>query len=193
MKISALVSLTGRPPRSPSGVLRTLGAGLVGAAVLVLAGCGSGPDGGPKVDSLGDGKKNASKSADPSVVSKDPKQAGLQFSRCMRQHGVNQPDPGPDGSVAVTANGADPKVKAALEACNKYMSGGDPNARKAKETKQKTLQAARCLRKQGLNVSDDGQIASSGSDMSKINAAMKACQKYMDGVPIGVSGTVRGS
>ncbi|MGW2740982.1 hypothetical protein [Streptomyces sp. NPDC001450] len=175
MKISALVSLTGRPPRSPSGALRTLGAGLVGAAVLVLAGCGSGPDGGPKVDSLGDGKKNASKSADPSVVSKDPKQAGLQFSRCMRQHGVHQPDPDPNSNVTAIGgpNDSPQKVQEAMKACQKYLPGGDPDS---PETKEKQRDLARCMRRHGVAMNDDGSYPKGRQpDPDKANKASKAC------------------
>ncbi|MFG1707729.1 hypothetical protein ACFLIM_31445 [Nonomuraea sp. M3C6] len=54
-----------------------------------------------------------------------------QFAQCMRENGVNMPDPNPDGSFANGTVGKlnrnDPKFQKALEACNKKfprMGGG---------------------------------------------------------------------
>ncbi|MEU9118486.1 hypothetical protein AB0C96_01260 [Streptomyces sp. NPDC048506] len=56
----------------------------------------------------------------------------------------------------------------------------------AKDPRESMLQAARCLRKQGLDVPDpDGggglQIGGPGISKEKIDAAVKACQRYMGG------------
>lgn len=62
----------------------------------------------------------------------------LQFSQCMRAHGITDfPDPGPDGSLTLPKGGAgsdlDPnnaQFKAASQACQHYLtaspSGGQP-------------------------------------------------------------------
>ena len=47
-------------------------------------------------------------------------QRELKFAQCMRAHGVDIPDPNPNGTggqEGVTINGSDPKTKAALTAC----------------------------------------------------------------------------
>jgi|SRR5262245_32335242 len=45
-------------------------------------------------------------------------QQQLAFARCMRQHGINMPDPTPDGRVDMRAiDPDDPKFKAAERAC----------------------------------------------------------------------------
>jgi hypothetical protein len=105
-------------------------AGLVGALALTLAvaACGGGKSNG--VASLsGSDKPTATTSAN---TSKDFKQAALAFARCMRQHGINVPDPNPNGGGIVvkggpgTLNPDDPKFKAAQQACQKLL----PNAGK---------------------------------------------------------------
>jgi hypothetical protein len=77
----------------------------------------------------------------------DPKQieAMQKMAQCMREHGVDVPDPGDDGLVeihkevksgkgsnAVGIDPEDPKVQAAIKACQKYLpdrldlDGGTP-------------------------------------------------------------------
>lgn len=50
-----------------------------------------------------------------------------RLSQCMREHGVNLPDPNPDGTFPSGTAGAvkrdDPKFRQALEACNKSLPG----------------------------------------------------------------------
>jgi hypothetical protein len=91
--------------------------GLLLGLLLALAACsgGGGKPGG--VASLGDGKATSTTSAGGS---QDERQADLAFARCMRQHGINIPDPKPDGRVDMRGSGVDrddPKFKAAERAC----------------------------------------------------------------------------
>ena len=53
----------------------------------------------------------------------------LKFSRCMREHGIDMPDPGADGGVRmdVGKGGVDPEseeFQAAQEACKQYFAPG---------------------------------------------------------------------
>lgn len=51
------------------------------------------------------------------------KQRMVDFARCMREHGVNMPDPdldGRDGQVGVEIEPDDPDFEAAREACRKF-------------------------------------------------------------------------
>jgi hypothetical protein len=46
----------------------------------------------------------------------------LAYARCMRQHGINIPDPKPDGGIHIEGvNPDDPKFKAAEQACQQYQ------------------------------------------------------------------------
>lgn len=120
----------------------------VGAA-LALGACG-GSDGG------GGGAKSAASPRDKAF------DGALKFSRCMREHGVDFPDPQRVGSGGIKISGrninpSDPKTKAAQSACQKYMQIGggqtlDP-ARRAR-LQQAALQFARCMREHGVDMPD---------------------------------------
>jgi hypothetical protein len=48
-----------------------------------------------------------------------------KYAQCMRDHGVNMPDPDTNGAVRITGvNPNDPAFKAAQEACRAYQPGG---------------------------------------------------------------------
>jgi hypothetical protein len=118
------------------------------AAALALGACGSS-------DNDGGGGKGAS--------GKDKAFEGaLKFSKCMREHGVDFPDPQRVGTGAIKISGAninpnDPKTKAAQSACQKYMQiGGGETIDPAKRAKlqESALQYARCMRGHGVNMPD---------------------------------------
>ncbi len=52
-------------------------------------------------------------------------QRELQFARCMRQHGIDMPDPRPDGGFVTEGNQNEdsPAFKAAERACQHYLDG----------------------------------------------------------------------
>ena len=118
------------------------------AASLTLGACGSSDDG------------NGSASG----ASKEDKafDGALKFSKCMRDHGVDFPDPQRVGSGGIKITGRninpnDPKTKAAQNACQKYMQIGggetiDP-ARRAK-LQEAALNFARCMREHGVDMPD---------------------------------------
>jgi hypothetical protein len=65
---------------------------------------------------------------EPAKPDPQVQQQMLAYARCLRQHGVNIPDPKPGGGIdANGANGAnpnDPKFKAADQACQQYQPKG---------------------------------------------------------------------
>jgi hypothetical protein len=53
----------------------------------------------------------------------------LRFARCMRQHGIDVPDPGASGGIVIkggpsTAKPDEPKFTAAQQACQQYLPDG---------------------------------------------------------------------
>jgi hypothetical protein len=51
----------------------------------------------------------------------------LALARCMRQHGIDMPDPDANGGIDMTGAGVDPdgpKFKAAQQACQQYQPKG---------------------------------------------------------------------
>ena len=87
----------------------------------------------------------------------------LKFAKCMREHGIDMPDPkrvrqrAASSSPAARANSNDPKMKAAQSACQKYMRDrrrrDDRPAKRAK-LQDAALKYARCMRGQGVNMPD---------------------------------------
>jgi hypothetical protein len=125
-------------------------------AVLALGGCGSSDDGG--------GTGTSGKGTDSAF------EGALKFSKCMRDHGVDFPDPQRVGSggIKLTAkniNPNDPKTKAAQSACQKYMKVGggdtlDPQKRAALQ--QAALKYARCMRQHGVDMPDPKMTGNGG-------------------------------
>jgi hypothetical protein len=119
----------------------------VGAA-LALGACGSSDDGG-KPTSSSSGQDKAFEGA-------------LKFSKCMREHGIDMPDPQRVGKGGIKLTGGkvnfnDPKMKSAQRACQKYMQiGGGETIDPAKRAKlqEAALSYARCMRGQGVNMPD---------------------------------------
>lgn len=78
----------------------------------------------------------------------------LAFSRCMRDNGVDMPDPkqGPDGSIAIGAAGAgqdDGKWEAAWEKCRAKLPNGGTHSLSPQE-REKQLAFAKCMRDNGI-------------------------------------------
>jgi hypothetical protein len=82
--------------------------------VLAVAGCGGG--------------RNATASASNAGGGKDERQTALNLAKCMRQQGINIPDPTPDGGIDERGIGIDPdgpKFKAAEQTCQQHSGYGD--------------------------------------------------------------------
>ncbi|MGW4794188.1 hypothetical protein ACWEPC_17480 [Nonomuraea sp. NPDC004297] len=116
---------------------------------LLLTGCGSGDGGGADVASVSGGTGNPSAAAKPS---EDPQERALKFAQCMRENGVEVPDPDSSGRFMMKFDkGTSPeKVEAAQAACKQYapsgklQGGGDP---KMAENLRKLAQ---CMRDNGV-------------------------------------------
>ena len=89
-------------------------------------------------------------------------EGALKFSKCMREHGIDMPDPQRVGSGGIKLSGGkvnfnDPKMKSAQSACQKYMQiGGGETIDPAKRAKlqEAALKYARCMRGQGVDMPD---------------------------------------
>jgi hypothetical protein len=129
-------------------------AAVVPLLALTLAGCG-GHGRKPGVATVGGtGKANPSPTA-----SVDPQTALLNFARCMREHGVDMPDPDSDGKVTIMASGGSTsgnktQVDAAQAACRQYMpNGGAPPSMSPEELDQ-LRKFAQCMREHGVQMAD---------------------------------------
>src|SRR5690349_7856634 len=98
------------------------------------------------------------------------RKAMLAFAQCMREHGVNMPDPqfGENGGVTMRrdSSGSPEKDRAAEKACAKYQRAVKPptlSDEEKAEFRKQALANARCLREHGIDApdpefGDDGSI-----------------------------------
>jgi hypothetical protein len=159
------------------------------ALALLLAGCGRTPSS-DQVASLADTRPEASSSPVPS----SPEDQLRAFARCMREHGIDMPDPqvvagggsgGPQrGRVGVTVprgGKSDRRFAEAERACKKYLPTGKDLAPNDPQALDRALEMARCLRRHGLDVPDPRpdepgiKISADGKDDAKVRRAMEAC------------------
>jgi hypothetical protein len=184
-----------RPPRPSRRWWRPRLAGLVGAVValtLAVAACSGGGKANGVASLSGANKPTATTSASGSH---DDRQMALAFARCMRQHGIDMPDPKFNGNGVSQEFSArrggkgpdDPKFKAAQQACQKYLPNGGQPTKPNPQEQQQLLAFARCMRQHGIDVPDPG--ASGGIEVKgrpgtvnpndpKFKAAQQACQQY---------------
>jgi hypothetical protein len=144
-----------------------IAAAVAGALTLGACGAGNGNNGAASADSRED----------------KAFEGALKFSRCMREHGVDFPDPkrvgnggisigGPDAKRLKRLRGgggqADPKLKAAESACQKYLDfggAGEPMDPAEQARMQDAFFAyARCMRSKGINMPDP-KVTSQGVQM----------------------------
>ncbi|MET9617923.1 hypothetical protein [Kitasatospora indigofera] len=171
--------------------LAVLGAtALALGTVLLLSSCsaGAGSGRGDEVASLA--AKGASSSA-PAQAAAGEKGDMVKFAGCMREHGVDMPDPNADGSMpAMAARPADAagsaeaeKMQAADEACRTWLPNGGVLSEKDKaEQRERALQLARCMREHGVDMPDPkpGEeggltLGSDNADKDTMEKAMQAC------------------
>ena len=188
-----------------------LGFALLAAVLAACSGGGATPSG---VATLDDPEAStvpaASGSAAPSVA---PADAMLAFAKCMREHGVDMPDPvvNADGgmTVSIGAEGGKPidtkTMQAADEACKHLMPArpdGGPT-QMTPEQQDAMLAFAKCMREHGVNMPDP-EFGNGGTkvtiggegiafDSPTFKAADEACRSIMpDAMPGFVSGGAGG-
>jgi hypothetical protein len=110
----------------------------------------------------------------------------LAFAKCMREHGIDMPDPSGDGSVKVPAIEDMAAFTEASDACQEKL--GQPPAAEGGPTKSdeerlaEMVKAAECFREHGIEVPDPkaGEMISIPADAPE--DVLAAC------MPHGVSG-----
>ena len=135
--------------------------------VSVLSSACSGGGAANRIATLGGGS-GASASSSSSGDKQSFEDAMLDFARCMREHGVDMPDPtfNGNGGVAITGSGkaggpgpGDATFEAAQKACQPIMDAAEQNAPKPtpeEEAKMRdqALAFAQCMREHGVDVPD---------------------------------------
>ncbi|UBU09122.1 hypothetical protein [Nonomuraea gerenzanensis] len=162
---------------------------LLTAVALALAGCGAPAAREDGVVSAGGGTASAEPAASASA-SLDPEDAALKFAQCMREYGVDMPDP-KEGRVRLTVpEGADKKkLEEAQQACHPIMEAavGEGEGPDAADHDQ-LVKFARCMREQGVDLADPQpgrplRMDLRGVPKEKAEAAQRACEQYAPGAP----------
>ncbi len=146
-------------------IRHTFGA-LAGALLAggVLAACGSGGAPAAEVASLGTDTAPLDTTGDTAADEEpvDPEEAMLEFTECMRDHGVDLPDPETDGSgrgaIVLQNEGDDEDFQEAQEACQPIMDEAmgeieiDPE--REAEMREELLAFSECMREHGIDMPD---------------------------------------
>jgi hypothetical protein len=152
---------------------RRLGALLAFAVVvlaLLAAGCGgsSSETDDSAVASIDD-ESSATPAADTSggttgAEPEDFQQAALEFTQCMRDHGIDMPDPDfSEGRVGVQIGGpesdidpSDPDFQAAQEECGEILESARPQLSEEDQQafQDAFLEYAQCMRDHGIDMPD---------------------------------------
>jgi hypothetical protein len=119
---------------------------LTAAAVLMLAACSSTT--GPSVATAGGG---ASVSASPPL---DKAEANRRFAKCMREHGVEVPDPGPDGELQMSSDIDRGKATEAMSACQQFLPNGGTLSNLSPQQLEQARAFAKCMREHGIDMPD---------------------------------------
>ena len=166
-------------------IIRALAALLAACALAVAACGGEDPAGG------------ASPSADRES---EAREAQLNYARCMRDHGIDMPDPTFEGDRSLQT-GPDPddtkrgKFREAESACRKYLDdieAPELSEEQQQEFREAALANARCMREHGIENFPDPTFGENGEAKIRLDRgrgldpedpdfreAMEACEDTM--------------
>ncbi|MBB4688025.1 hypothetical protein [Amycolatopsis jiangsuensis] len=162
-------------------------AALAGMAALVLSACGSGGDEGDKVASISSPPSSsaAGDTGGSGGTDADREQAMLKYAKCMRDNGIDMPDPKGDGqgvTIALPGGGGDGKLEKASETCKHFLpNGGEPKKLSPQELDEAREQA-KCMREHGVDMPDPNPDGGArmmpgikAGEQDKFSEAAKAC------------------
>ena len=142
---------------------------------MSLAACsGAGPA--PSVPSVpgASGSPGASPVSSPGPnASQDPQDAMLAYARCMRQNGIDFPDPQPvnggGGAQLIPIDPTSPEFQKAQKACeSKLPAGGVMDPAANQEFQDQMLAYAKCMREHGVDFPDPKFDSSGGGSAVQI-------------------------
>ncbi|ALG06058.1 hypothetical protein [Kibdelosporangium phytohabitans] len=170
-------------------------AAVTGLLVLATA-CGSSDNGGDKVASLGDNGGDKGAAQNSANDGKTDEDRFRDYRKCMREQGVDMPEPKADGSAeAMEFNESKvQQMEKAGEVCNKILPNGGKPKPLSPEELDKQRQQAKCMREHGVNMPDPdpnnpgmGITLEANGDKEKMDKAFKEC-----GLGVAVGGRTGG-
>jgi hypothetical protein len=165
-----------------------LGAAVVLAA-MVLAGCGSTDDDNQVASGTGAQPSDAASSA-PASLSRDEK--GIKFAQCLREHGLDVPDPEPGKGIQLKVDPSSglskEDVDKAMEACKEFDPQADGSNTSNPQAEENGRKFAECMRKNGVEKFPDPKPGQRGVMIDKavgddpdFQKAQQACQPILAG------------
>jgi hypothetical protein len=175
-------------------------AAVVALLVAVASGCGSSASDDDVASLDGNAAATEEESKASADEEQDPQEAALKWARCMREHGVDVPDPQMSGgrfSVLAGVRGRlrdanMEKFDAARKACGSPLGAAGPPALSEEDRQamqESMLDFARCMREHGIDMPDPdfsngGALMRVGGrgldpDSAKFRDAQKACQPIL--------------
>jgi hypothetical protein len=147
-------------------IIRLLAAAVLAAGALAVAACGEDNNGGAGANS----DRQAARDAE------------IKFAQCMREHGVDMPDPGTGGRQVLRVGPGEEttpeEMEEAQRACKKYEEELEPpdlSEEEREEFREAALAHARCMREHGIEnfpdptISEDGEAELNITKSSGIN------------------------
>ena len=175
-------------------LVMVIGVGALALALgLTAAACGGGSGDSNGVASLTDtgGTTTNSSSGSGEASPKDRREAELKFAQCMRDHGVDMPDP-VNGRFDLKVKPGDQKnAEEAQRACRKYLQNVAPRMSEEEQAKMReaALDYAKCMRDHGIDMADPQFQEGGGMTMRmpehtreddpKFKEAQKACEPIL--------------
>lgn len=163
------------------------------ALALAVSACGGGEDDGSADDGNGTGAELTQA------------ERALAFNECMREQGIDMPDPDPDQPAIAIPDRDDPAVQEALEVCREEMPGGGPFGGGEPDAEQLAAlqEFTECMREEGIDMPDpnpdgslslpEGMDTGDGPQMgpggggrvdAEFQAAIEECQHLLQGAPV---------
>jgi len=171
-----------------------IGVGALAIALgLTAAACGGGSGDSNGVASLTNtgGTTTNSSSGSGEASPKDRREAELKFAQCMREHGIDMPDPVNGRFDLKVKPGDQRKAEDAQKACGKFLQNVAPHLSEEQQAKmrQAALDYAKCMREHGIDMADPQFQEGGGmtmrmpehtrADDPKFKDAQKACEPIL--------------
>ncbi|WP_367130755.1 hypothetical protein [Saccharothrix sp. HUAS TT1] len=143
------------------------------ALALVLAACGA---------------SGAERAASPSSADLSQEERSQQFARCMRDNGVDVPDPDPGGGFGGLGelDRTDPDFDRAREACRSLLPGGGDLSKLDPAVLDRLRHFTRCMRDNGIDLPDPDPNGGNRAGLGGIDresptfkSALEACQDQL--------------
>ena len=146
--------------------------------------------------------EDPSKPASAQTQESKNRKAMLDLARCMRDHGVDMPDPTFNGGKVTQRmkGGNEDTMRAAEKACEKYRSAikaPEMSSEDKEEFKKAALANARCMREHGIDFPDPQFDSNGGAQIQmgrgvnpeseKFKQAQEACRGTMPKGPTRVT------